>query len=398
MGQVVSNSGTWMQRVAQDWLVLQLTHGSGTALGIATGLQFLPMLASPWGGAVADRYPKRRILMLTQTAMGLLALLLGVLAVTGSVRIWQVYALAFGLGLATVVDNPTRQAFVTEMVGTADMPNAIALNSAIFNLARIAGPAAAGLVIGAVGTPAAFFVNAASYVAVLIGLKLMRAADLHPVEPVPRQRGQLRESFAYVRARPELLMPMVLIFFVATFGMNFQVTNALMSRQVFHTGATAFGVASAVFAAGALAGALLAARRSRPGLRLLVTAAFGFGLLEVLSALMPSFWLYLAMLVPTGLILLTLNTAANSAVQLGASPDMRGRVMGLYMLVFLGGAPLGSPMVGWVAEQFGPRMSLLAGGVISAAAAGVIGLLVARRRGVGARDYLRPDALARMVA
>jgi MFS family permease len=167
---------------------------------------------------------------------------------------------------------------------------------------------------------------------------------------------------------------------------------------VFHTGATAFGVASAVFAAGALAGALLAARRSRPGLRLLVTAAFGFGLLEVLSALMPSFWLYLAMLVPTGLILLTLNTAANSTVQLGAAPDMRGRVMGLYMLVFLGGAPLGSLMVGWVAEQFGPRVSLLAGGVISAAAAGVIGLLVARRRGVGARDYLRPDALARMVA
>jgi MFS family permease len=387
-----------MQRVAQDWLVLQLTHGSGTALGIATGLQFLPMLASPWGGAIADRYPKRRILMMTQTAMGLLALVLGVLAVTGEVRIWQVYALAFGLGLATVVDNPTRQAFVTEMVGQADMPNAIALNSAIFNLARIAGPAAAGLVIGAVGTPAAFFVNAASYGAVLTSLKLMRPGELHAVDRVPRQRGQLREGFAYVRARPQLLWPMVLIFFVATFGMNFQVTNALMSRQVFHTGATAFGVASAVFAAGALAGALLAARRGRPGLRLLVTAAFSFGLLEVLAALMPSFWLYLAMLVPTGLILLTLNTAANSTVQLGSAPDMRGRVMGLYMLVFLGGAPLGAPMAGWVAEQFGPRMSLLAGGVISAAAAAVIGLLVARRRGVGARDYLRPAALARMVA
>jgi MFS family permease len=387
-----------MQRVAQDWLVLQLTHGSGTALGIATGLQFLPMLASPWGGAIADRYPKRRILMMTQTAMGLLALILGVLAVTGAVRIGQVYALAFGLGLATVVDNPTRQAFVTEMVGQGDMPNAIALNSAIFNLARIAGPAAAGLVIGAVGTPTAFFLNAASYGAVLTSLKLMRPGELHAVERVPRQRGQLREGLAYVRARPQLLMPMVLIFFVATFGMNFQVTNALMSRQVFHTGATAFGVASAVFAAGALAGALLAARRSRPGLRLLVTAAFAFGLLEVLTALMPSFWLFLAMLVPTGLILLTLNTAANSTVQLGSAPDMRGRVMGLYMLVFLGGAPLGSPMVGWVAEQFGPRMSLLAGGAISAAAAVVIGLLVARQRGVGARDYLRPAALARMVA
>jgi MFS family permease len=398
IGQVVSNSGTWMQRVAQDWLVLELTHGSGTALGIATGLQFLPMLASPWGGAVADRYPKRRILMLTQTAMGLLALILGVLAVTGAVRIWQVFALAFGLGLATLVDNPTRQAFVTEMVGQTDMPNAIALNSAIFNLARIAGPAAAGLVIGAVGTPAAFFVNAASYGAVLTGLKLMRPGELHPAEPVPRQPGQLREAFAYVWARPQLLMPMILIFFVATFGMNFQVTNALMSRQVFHTGATAFGVASAVFAVGALAGALLAARRSQPGLRLLVAAAFGFGVLEVLTALMPSFWLFLVMLVPTGLILLTLNTAANSTVQIGSAPDMRGRVMGLYMLVFLGGAPLGSALVGWVGEQFGPRMSLLAGGVISAVAAAVIGLLLARRRGVAARDYLRPEALARMVA
>jgi MFS family permease len=398
IGQVVSNSGTWMQRVAQDWLVLQLTHGSGSALGIATGLQFLPMLCSPWGGAIADRYAKRRILMLTQTAMGLLALILGVLAATGAVRIWQVYALAFGLGLATLVDNPTRQAFVTEMVGHTDMPNAIALNSAIFNLARIAGPAAAGLVIGVLGTPAAFFLNAASYGAVLTGLRLMRPGELHPAVPVPRSRGQLREGLRYVWARPALLMPMVLIFFVATFGMNFQVTNALMSRQVFHTGATAFGVASAVFAAGALTGALLAARRSKPGLRLLVMAAFAFGILEMITALMPSFGLFLALLVPTGLTLLTLNTAANAVVQLSSAPDMRGRVMGLYMLVFLGGAPFGSPLVGWVAELAGPRMSMLAGGVISAAAAGVIGLLLARRRGAPASDYLRPRELARMIA
>jgi len=386
-----------MQRVAQDWLVLELTHGSGTALGIATGLQFLPMLVSPWGGAIADRYSKRRILMFTQTAMGLLAFVLGLLAVTGAVRIWQVYALAFGLGLATLFDNPTRQAFVTEMVGPTDMPNAIALNSAIFNLARIAGPAAAGLVIGLVGTPVAFFLNAASYGAVLISLKLMRPDELYPANPVPRAKGQLREGLRYVWSKPALLMPMVLIFFVATFGMNFQVTNALMSRQVFHTGATAFGVASAVFAVGALAGALLAARRAKPGLRLLVIAAFAFGTLEVVTALMPSFWLFLALLVPTGLTLLTLSTAANSVVQLSSAQDMRGRVMGLYMLVFLGGAPLGSPLVGWVAEEFGPRMSLLAGGVISAVAAAVIGLLVARRRGVGVLRAVRPRELARMV-
>ena len=387
-----------MQRVAQDWLVLQLTHGSGTALGIATGLQFLPMLASPWGGAVADRYPKRRILMLTQTAMGLLALILGVLAVTGTVRIWQVFALAFGLGLATVVDNPTRQAFVTEMVGQTDMPNAIALNSAIFNLARIAGPAAAGLVIGAVGTPAAFFLNAASYGAVLTSLKLMRPAELHVVERIPRQRGQLREGFAYVRARPQLLMPMVLIFFVATFGMNFQVTNALMSRQVFHTGAGAFGLASAVFAVGALGGALLAARRGQPSMRLLLAMSLGFSLSEIAGGVMPDFWLFLAALVPTGLTLLSFTTAANSATQLSTTAAMRGRVMGLYMLVFLGGAPLGAPLSGWIAELYGPRISMIAGGAISAIATVVIAIVLVRVRGLRARSYLRPAQLARMVA
>src|ERR1022692_1540378 len=256
-GQVISNTGTWMQRVAQDWLVLELTHNSGTALGVTTGLQFLPMLLfSLWGGAFADRYSRRGLLMMTQALMGGLALILGVLAVTGAVQIWQVYILAFALGLITVVDNPTRHTFVAEMVGRPGMPNAIALNSAVFNLARIAGPAVAGLVISAVGTPATFLVNAASYLAVLVSLKLMRPSELYPAERLPRAKGQLREAMSYVRARPDLLMLLVLIFFVATFGMNFQVTTALMSRQVFHTGAGAFGIASAVFAVGALGGAL----------------------------------------------------------------------------------------------------------------------------------------------
>jgi MFS family permease len=396
---VVSNTGTWMQRVAQDWLVLELTHGSGTALGVATGLQFLPLLLfSLWGGAIADRYSKRRILMVTQAAMGGLALILGVLALTGVVRIWQVYALAFALGLVTVADNPTRQTFAVEMVGRADMPNAIALNSAIFNLARILGPAVAGLVISVVGTPIAFIVNAASYGAVLIGLGLMRPGELNPVKPTPRAKGQVREALAYVKARPTLWMPMVLIFFVATFGMNFQVTTALMSRGVFHTGAGAFGIASAVFAAGALAGALLAARRRRPGAGLLMVTAAVFGVLEMATALMPEFWSFLLLLAPTGLALLTFSTAANSATQLGTAPDMRGRVMGLYLLVFLGGAPLGSPLAGWVAEQFGPRMSLLAGGAISATAAIVVGVMLAHNRRVRVRDYLRPRILASMIA
>lgn len=397
-GQVISNTGSWMQRVAQDWLVLELTHGSGTALGITTGLQFMPMLFSMYGGMVADRYPKRRILMATQAAMGGLALILGVLAITGLVQMWQVYALAFALGVVTVVDNPTRQSFAVEMVGRDGMPNAIALNSAVFNLARIVGPAIAGVVISAVGTPAAFLVNAASFGAVLISLKLMRPSELHPVKPVPRAKGQLREAMRYVRARPNLWLSMVLIFFVATFGMNFQVTNALMSRQVFHTGAGAFGLASAVFAVGALGGALLAARRGRPSMRLLLAMSLGFSLSEIAGALMPDFWLFLVLLVPTGLTLLSFTTAANSATQLSTTAAMRGRVMGLYMLVFLGGAPLGAPLSGWIAELYGPRISMIAGGAISAVATVIIAAMLIRVRGVRARSYFRPARLARTVA
>jgi MFS family permease len=247
----------------------------------------------------------------------------------------------------------------------------------------------AGLVISAAGTPAAFLVNAASFGAVLVGLKLMRPSELHPVERAPRARGQLREALAYVRARPNLWLTLALVFFVATFGMNFQVTTALMSRGVFHTGAAAFGLASAAFAAGALGGALLAARRARPGMRLLLSTALAFGVLEVAAGLMPTYWSFLALLVPTGLALLMFTTTANSATQLGVTPAVRGRVMGLYMLVFLGGAPLGSPLVGWAAEQSGARMSLIGGGLISALAAVVAALLLARARNVPARSYLR---------
>jgi MFS family permease len=382
-----------MQRVAQDWLVLQLSHGSGTALGIATGLQFLPqLLFSLWGGMIADRYPKRSILFATQAAMGGLALILGLLALTRLVTVWQVYLLAFALGMVAVVDNPTRQTFVAEMVGKRGMANAIALNSAAFNLARITGPAVAGLVIAGAGTPVAFLINAASFGAVLLGLGLMRPAEFHPVERAPRAPGQLREALAYVRARPSLWLTLVLVFFVATFGMNFQVTTALMARGVFGTGAGAFGLASTMFAVGALAGALMAARRARPGMRLLLAAGLVFGVMEVATGLMPTFWLFLVLLVPTGLALLMFTTTANSAIQLGTSEVVRGRVMGLYMLVFLGGTPLGSPLAGWAAEQYGPRISLIAGGVISALAAVGVALALARARGIRARGYLRVAA------
>jgi MFS family permease len=398
-GQVVSNTGTWMQRVAQDWLILGLTHGSGTAVGIATGLQFLPLLMfSLWGGMIADRYPKRQVLIVTQASMGALALILGVLAVTNVVRPWHVYLLAFGLGMATVVDNPTRQSFAIEMVGRGDLQNAIALNSAVFNLARIAGPAVAGLVISLIGTSAAFFLNAASYLTVIVSLRLMRQAELRPAERVARAKGQLREGLAYVRSRPDLLLTMVLMFFIATFGMNFQVTTALMSRVVFHTDAGRFGLASAVFALGALSGALVAARRSRTGMRLLIWTALAFGLLEAATGLMPSYWSFLVLLVPTGLAVISFTTLANSSVQLSVPAEMRGRVMGIYLLVFLGGAPLGSPLTGWVAEQFGTRMSLIAGAAISVAATVVVTVLIARQRGVPVRTYLNHSRSARVTA
>jgi MFS family permease len=388
-----------MQRVAQDWLVLDLTHGSGAALGITSGLQFLPLLLfSLWGGVIVDRYPKRTILMITQASAGMLALILGVLALTGEVRIWHVYALAFALGLVTVVDNPARQTFAVEMVGKAEMSNAIALNSAVFNLGRIAGPAVAGVVISIVGTPLAFLVNAASYVAVIIALKLMQPAELHPAERKPRAKGQLREALVYVKARPHLWSLMIVVFFVSTFGMNFQVTTALMSRGVFGVGAGAFGLGSTVLAVGALVGALLAARRKHPGITLLLATSFAFGVLEVLNGLMPTFWTFLIVLFPVGIAMLTFTTAANSATQLATTPDMRGRVMGLYLLVFLGGAPFGSPLAGWVGQAFGPRISLIAGGLISAGAAAAVALLLARSRRIRMRDYLRPSVLLKAAA
>jgi MFS family permease len=380
-----------MQRTAQDWLVLDLSHGSGSALGIAAGLQFLPLLLfSLWGGAIADRFGKRRILLITQSLMGGLALILGLLAVTGAVRLWHVYLLAFALGMVTVVDNPTRQTFVTEMVGPADMANGIALNSAIFNLARIAGPALAGIIIGLVGTPIAFLINAASYGAVITGLLLMRPGQLAPAVRAARARGQVRETLRYLRGEPRIWLPMTMLFFVATFGMNFQVTTALMSRGVFHTGAGAFGLASTAYAAGALGGALLAARRRYPSVRLQIAVALAFGILEAASGLMPAYWAFLLLLLPTGLSVVMYTTAANSATQLGTDPQIRGRVMGVYMLVFLGGAPIGSPLIGWVAEQFGPRMSLISGGVVSAVAAIAVGLVLAHVTGTSVRDGLRP--------
>jgi MFS family permease len=392
-GQLISLTGTWMQRVAQDWLVLTLTN-SGTALGIITALQFGPALVlGLWGGVLADRMDKRKLLLATQSGLALVALVLGLLDVAGIVQYWHVLVLATVLGLVSAVDSPVRQSFVVEMVGKDDLANAVGLNSTIFNTGRILGPAVAGVMISAVGTGWAFLANAASSVAVLTALIAMRPQDLFPSPAVERARGQLREGLAYVRGRADLLLTMMLIFVVGTFGLNFQITTALVAKQVFHRSATGYGLLSTMLAVGACLGAVLATRRiRRPSALFILAAAAAFSVLEIASGVMPGFLSTAAMLVPTGLAMLTLTTAANASVQLGVAPTMRGRVMALYLGCFMGGTPLGAPIVGWIAELAGPRWGLIGGGLICLLAAGGFAAWYGRRRGVHVEDV--PSRLA----
>ena len=389
-GQVVSLSGTWGQRVAQDWLVLRLSGDSGVALGVTTALQFLPLLLlGLYGGVLADRYDKRRLLIGAQIAMGVLALLLAALDLTGAVQLWHVFALAFALGIASAIDTPVRQAFVSEMVGPDDLPNAVSLNSATFNTARIVGPAVAGVAIAAAGTGWVFLVNGLSYLAVLAGLRAMRTSELHPTARLIRGRGQLREGVAYVRRRPDLLVPMALVFVVGTFGLNFQITLALVVKGVFEREASAYGLLSAMLAVGSLLGALLSARRPGPPRQMtLFVAVLVFGLLEVAVGLAPTFEVMALLLVPTGVAVLTFTTTANAIVQLGSAAQMRGRVMALYILVFLGGTPVGAPVIGALAEAFGPRASLVAGGVVTALAGVVAAVVMTRHRDLEVRAHL----------
>ena len=388
-GQAVSLTGTWMQRVAQDWLVLELSGGSGTAVGITTALQFLPMLLfGLYGGVLADRYSKRRLLLISQTGMALTALTLGALDLTGAVSLWHVYALAFALGLASVLDAPVRQAFVPELVGRDLISNAVSLNSATFNGARVVGPAVAGLLISAFGTGPVFLANAASFAGPLLALSALRTGELHPAAPVPRERGQLRAGLRYVRSRPDLLVVIALVGVVATFGLNFQITLALIAMSVFATGPDAFGLLSAALAFGSLLGALLGAARRVIRQRLVLGAAFSFGLLEIVTGLMPTYITLLLMLVPTGMAILTFTTAANTSLQARTDPQLRGRVMALYVLVFLGGTPFGAPLIGWLANVYGPRWSLVIGGVVSALGALVAAYLLAHARRLRVEPHL----------
>lgn len=380
-GAVVSNTGTWMQRVAQDWLVLQLSGGSAAVLGITTGLQFLPfLLLTPFAGVIADRVSKRLLLQLTNLGMALPAVVLGLLAVTGSAEVWHVYVLAFVLGVASVFDGPARQSFVSELVDAPDLPNAVGLNSASFNAARLVGPGLAGILIAALGGGAeatgwVILINAVSYAAPIASLRALDTSRLHPSPRTPRGSGALREGFAYLKARGDLMAVMAIAFMAGTFGLNFQMTSALMATEVFGKGSEGYGALGTFLAVGSLTGSLLAARRTLVRMRLVVLAGLAFGVLVAISGFMPTYVTFAVMTPLLGLAALTLITSANMYVQLNTDAAVRGRVMAFYLMVFMGGTPIGAPLIGWVGEAFGARWTLIGGGlatVVGIAAVAVV--------------------------
>ncbi|HEY4121147.1 MAG TPA: MFS transporter [Byssovorax sp.] len=381
IGAVVSNVGTWMQRTAQDWLVLtELTHHNATSVGTVMALQFGPqVLLLPVTGLAADRLDRRKLLFATQAAMGVLALALGLLTVTGVVRLWHVYTCAFLLGCVTAFDAPARQVFVSELVGEAELSNAVGLNSTSFNAARMIGPAIAGVLIASVGTGLVFLVNAASFVAVLASLALLRVSELHRSER-PARRANLIEGFRYIFARPDLRAILLMLFFVGTFGLNFPIFISTMSVSVFHGGAGAYGLLTSVMAVGSVTGALLSARRAAPKVEVLFVGAALFGAGLGLAAIMPSYALFAAALVVVGAAAQTFTTTASSAMQLSTEPDMRGRIMAIFLATALGTTPIGAPIVGRIADAYGPRWSLAVGALAGVAAALVALELLWRRR------------------
>jgi MFS family permease len=381
-GALVSNVGTWLQRVAQDWLVLtQLTHRDASALGIVMGLQFAPqLLLLPWTGSAADRLNQRKLLMLTQATMGVLALTLAGLTLAGGIRLWHVYVFAFLSGAAAAVDAPVRQTFVAEMVGDADLPSAVALNSTSFTAAQMIGPAAAGLLIAKVGIGWAFLLNGLSFAAVLLSMWFFRLSELRTSARAHRTASGFRKGFRYVWSRPDLRAILVMLFLIGTFGFNFPIFISTMAVNVFHSGARAFGLLSSMMAAGSLLGALFAAGRKKPGLASLSMGAGVFGLGCALAALAPGYWWFAAALAVTGAAVLGFTNGTNSIMQLSTEPSMRGRVMALRVGVALGGMTIGAPIVGWVANHFGPRWSLAMGAGAGFSAALVAVYVLARRK------------------
>jgi MFS family permease len=377
-GQAVSLAGTWMQMAAQSWLVLSISH-SATTLGVIVALQTLPvLLLGPYGGVVADRVDKRRMMLALQVAMGVQALALGLLTVTGAVRLWQIGALAALLGVNNAFENPARQAFMLEMVGARDLRNAVSLNSVLVNVARVIGPAAAGLLIASVGEGVCFLINAASFVAVVASLASLDRAAIFPSPPSGRGPGQLREGLRYVGSTPELAVPLAMMALVGALAYEFQVTLPVMAREGLHVGASGYGFMTAAMGAGAVVGGLLVAGRGRTGLPTLVMAASAFGAVLALAGLAPTLTVELFALALCGGASISFMATGNSTLQLSAAPSMRGRVMSLWFVAFQGSTPVGGPIVGWVMAQAGARAGLGLGGLTCVLAA-LLGLLALRR-------------------
>lgn len=374
-GAIVSNIGTWMQRTAQDWIVLtQLTHNNATAVGIVMALQWGPqILLLPVTGFAADHFDRRKLLLTTQSCMGALALGLGTLTVTGLVQLWHVYVFAFQLGCVTAFDAPARQTFISELVGESDISNAVALNSTSFNLARMIGPAIAGVLIATVGSGWAFLINGASFAAVICSLSLIRIGEIKSRDRAPKTRGSLAEGFRYVWSRPDIRTVMLMFFLIGTFGLNFPIFISTMSVKVFHQGPREYGLLMSIMAIGSVAGALLSARRASPNMMLLIIGGTLFGAGCALAALMPHYWLFGIALMLIGASAQTFTTSANALVQMATEPTMRGRVMAIHLALAMGGTPIGAPIVGWVADTFGPRWSLGVGTAAGLAAA-LVGL------------------------
>jgi MFS family permease len=393
-GAVVSNVGTWMQRIAQDWLVLtQLTNQNATAVGIVMSLQFGPqMLLLPVTGYAADHFDRRKLLFATQASMGLLAVGLGVLTISGAVKLWHVYGFALLLGCVAAFDAPARQVFVADIVGEEDLPNAVSLNSTSFNAARMIGPAVAGILIARYGSGPVFIINAVSFAAVIASLTLIRVGEMHRAPGRPATKGRLADGFRYVAKRPDLKVVLLMLFLIGTFGLNFPIFISTMAVSVFHAGAREYGLLTATMAIGSVVGALMSAMRTRPTIRLLLIGSLVFGLGCAAAALMPDYRLFGLMLFIIGAFAQTFNVSANSLVQISTEPAMRGRVMAILMALFAGGTPIGAPIVGRVADTLGPRWALGVGALAGIVAA-TIGLVYLRRlRLTGGREWTSQQA------
>jgi MFS family permease len=391
-GQLISTTGTWMQSVAQAWLVLQLT-GSGVALGVTVALQFTPvLLAGAWGGVVADRVDKRRLLIGTQAAAGLLALVLGTVTALGVVQLWMIFLLAFGLGAVNALDNPARRAFVVEMVGTEHISNAVSLSSAMFTGARVIGPAIGGLVIASAGVSWCFFANGLSYVAAILAFVLLRQDEFFAVEPVPKRKGQLREGLRYVWSTPALRLPLVLTAVIGTLAFNFQVVLPLLAKQTFGGDAGTFGALYALMSVGSVVGALVTAHEARATQRFLLGAALLYGVALVGAAVAPTLAVEMVVLVPVGAAGIAFTAMANGVLQTECAPEMRGRVAALFTVAFLGSTPIGGPIIGWVSQALGPRAGLWVGGLATLAV--TIAAIAGIRRHRAAPQPTQPHVLA----